>query len=293
MPSGKRVHLSNPPESYTLDRTLTGRICSSFRWNFQPRASYLQESRRAVANWFLRRDTGRMSFSPLLFFHIGAGTTGLLSGAVTMSFRKGSRGHRVAGNIFFVSMLGMSAAGAIMALMKSQPGNVFGGILTFYLVATAWVTARRRERGTGIFDWVALLAALAVGISISTFGVQAANSPSGSKDGVPAAMYFLLASVALLSAAGDVRMLVRGGVFGAQRITRHLWRMCFALFIASGSIFLARPHLFPAVLSRTHLLVVAGILPLILMIFWLLRVRFTGAYKRMRLPADLTGRAWR
>jgi hypothetical protein len=30
----------------------------------------------------------------------------------------------------------------------------FGGVLTFYLVATAWATARRRDAKTGILDWV-------------------------------------------------------------------------------------------------------------------------------------------
>ena len=34
-----------------------------------------------------------------------------------------------------------------------------------------------------------------------------------------------MGSVCLLAAAGDVRMLVRGSVLGAKRITRHLWRM--------------------------------------------------------------------
>jgi len=74
-------------------------------------------------------------------------------------------------------------------------------------------------------------------------------------------------------------MLVRGGIFGVHRIARHLWRMCFALFIASGSIFIARPQIFPAILSRTHTLLVLSILPLILMILWLFRVRFTNTYK--------------
>jgi hypothetical protein len=227
-----------------------------------------------------------MSYSPLLLFHICAGTTGLLSGAVTMSFRKGSRGHRLAGNIFFGSMLSMSAAGAYMAFMKSQTGNVFGGVLTFYLVATAWATARRREGETSIFDLVGIVFASAVGASMVTWGLEAANSPTGSKDGVPALGYFVLGSVSVLAAAGDVRMLVRGRVFGGQRIARHLWRMCFGLFIASASIFLARPQIFPDLLRQTHVLLLAGILPLILMIFWLFRVRFTNAYKRMPMPRE-------
>jgi len=61
-----------------------------------------------------------MSSSPLLLFHISGATAGLLSGPASMSFRKGSPGHRVAGNVFFVSMLSMSAAGTYLAFMKSQ-----------------------------------------------------------------------------------------------------------------------------------------------------------------------------
>jgi hypothetical protein len=220
-----------------------------------------------------------MSYSPLLLLHISGGTVGLLSGAAAMAFRKGSRWHGLAGNVFFVSMLTMSGAGTYLALMKHQTSNVFGGALTFYMVATAWLTARRRDGETSIFDWGALLAALAVGIVIVSFGLEAAKSPTGSKDGVPAPMYFVLGSVALLSATGDLRMLLRGGVFGKQRIVRHLWRMCFALFVASASIFVARPHLFPALLRETHIIFLLGILPLPLMLFWVLRVRLSRAYQ--------------
>ena len=101
----------------------------------------------------------------------------------------------------------------------------------------------------------------------------------------------------LLAAAGDVRMLVRGGVLGAKRIARHLWRMCFGLFIAAGSFFLGpsnRPlrllstvglgkHLSPALFS-TGLYLVLTLLPLILLIFWLVRVRFTNAYNEKSMP---------
>ena len=68
-------------------------------------------------------------------------------------------------------------------------------------------------------------------------------------------------------------MLMRG-VSGKQRIARHLWRMCSALFIASASIFLARAHLFPSLLQKTGVLSVLSFLPLGLMIFWMFRVRF-------------------
>jgi hypothetical protein len=80
-------------------------------------------------------------------------------------------------------------------------------------------------------------------------------------------------------------MLLRGGISGTQRIARHLWRMCFGLFIASGSVFLARQHLFPAILRTTGVLVFLSVAPLLLMIFWLLRVRFTKAFKTQSIPS--------
>ena len=210
--------------------------------------------------------------SPLLLVHIAGGAVGLLSGGVSMSFRKGSRWHGIAGNVFFVSMLTMSGMGMFLALLKSQPTNVFGGALTFYLVATAWLTARRRAGKPGLIGWGAFLAASALSAVILSFGIEAARDPTGMKDNVPAPMFFFLATVALFAAMGDLRMLLRGGITGRPRITRHLWRMCFGWFIASGSIFIARPHLFPAIMARTHMLLLLGILPLLLMLYWLFRI---------------------
>jgi hypothetical protein len=227
-----------------------------------------------------------MSSSPILLLHICSGTIGGLSGAAAVSFRKGSPRHRTAGNVFVIAMVSLGTTAVYLALMKSQMTNIFRGVLTFYLAATSWMTVRRRERKPGVFDWIALLAALTVGAVIMTYGFQAAHSPRGLKAGVPTGMYFFLGSIALLAAVGDVRMLVRGGIFGTQRLMRHLWRMCFALFIASASIFIARPHLFPALFRKTGLLFLLGIGPLILMIFWLVRVRFSKAYRGKSMPGQ-------
>ena len=173
-------------------------------------------------------------------------------------------------------MLSLSASGVYLALMKHQPGNILGGALTFYLVATAWVIARRRDAETGIFDWGALVVPLAVGAVTVNYGLEAAHSQTGLSHGYPVGPYLFLGSVALLAAAGDVRMLARGGVSGAKRIARHLWRMCFAWFIASASIFW-HVHIYsPTVLRKTGALYFLSILPLLLMIFWLARILFRG-----------------
>jgi uncharacterized membrane protein len=238
-----------------------------------------------------------MSFSPILLVHICAGTLGLLSGAAAISFRKGSRAHILAGRVFVASMLTMAAGAAYLAVVRHQPNNLGGGILTFYLIGTAWVTARRRGGETSRLDWVALLIPLTLGILTWISGVEKMRAPGPPEDGVPAGMHFFMGSVALLAAIGDVRMLLGRGVFGTRRIARHLWRMCFGLFIAAGSFFLGpsnRPlrllslvglgrHLSPAIFG-TGLYLVLSVLPLILLIFWLIRVRFGNAYKKSSSP---------
>ncbi len=234
-----------------------------------------------------------MSYSPILAVHICAGSLGLLSGTAAMLFRKGSRRHVLAGRVFVAAMLTMAVGATYLAIVRHQPSNISGGILTFYLIGTAWLTARRRDGETSRFDWIVLLIPLTLGILTWMNGLRIVRSGASSQDGVPVGMSFFMGSVMLLAAAGDVRMLVRGGVSGTQRIARHLWRMCFGLFIAAGSFFMGpsnRPlrllstvglgqHLSPA-LFNTGLYLFLSILPLICLIFWLVRIRFANAYGR-------------
>jgi len=142
--------------------------------------------------------------------------------------------------------------------------NVLFGVFTLYLVATAWLTVRRKEGDVGPLEWGLLVVGLAEGAGFFILGWETAHSATGSVDGYPAA-FFIFGSDALLCATGDVRMLVRRGISGAPRMARHLWRMCFALFIAVGSFFLGtsgdpvlrqtglRARLFTTEVRQTHL----------------------------------------
>ncbi|PYT78810.1 MAG: hypothetical protein DMG40_19220 [Acidobacteria bacterium] len=241
-----------------------------------------------------------MTYSPVLVFHASCGVLGLLSGAAALSFHKGSRWHVLTGKVFVASMLVMAAGAVYLGATKHQPGNISGGIFTFYLILTAWLTARRADGDTGKLDWAALLIPLVLGTLTWFSGVEKMRTPGPPKDGVPAGMNFFMGCVMVLAAAGDIRMLVGGGILGAKRIPRHLWRMCFGLFIATGSFFLGpanRPvRLFAAVglrqqifrtLFRQEVLLFLAVLPLLLLIFWLVRVRFVNAYQRD--PASSSG----
>jgi Predicted membrane protein (DUF2306) len=238
---------------------------------------------------------------PILILHIAGGVLAMLAGAAAMSFRKGSRWHGLAGNVFVVCMLLMGACAIPLALIKHQTNNVFGGILTIYLVSTAWLTARRTDNDTrnSAFDWAGFLFALAVGSLTLMNGWQKATGRAAD-DGVPTFMSFFMGSIVLLAAAGDLGMLLRG-ISGRRRIVRHLWRMCFAWFMAAGSFFLGpdnrplrllstmglRQQIFRALL-RQEVLFFLAILPLLFLIFWLIRIRFSNAYRKV---ASLAGRS--
>ena len=212
--------------------------------------------------------------SPLVLFHIWNGLAGLLSGAAAMALRKGSRWHELAGRVFVVSMLSMSGSAAYIAAVDphGKPINMLMGVLTFYLVATAWLTARRRRPQTGVIDWIGLAVAVALAAGLANYGVEAANSQAGSRDGAAAGVYLAFSAIAALAALLDVRMIRRGGVTGTPRLTRHLWRMCTALFVAVTSFFLGQPQVFPVAVRNTGLLVVPSLLVIAALGFWLFRV---------------------
>ena len=153
------------------------------------------------------------------------------------------------------------------------------GAFTFYLVATSWVTIRRKEGSVGFFEIGAFLVALGVAATCLTLGFLAVRVPTGKIGGLSYSGAFVLAAIWALAAAGDLKMILRRGVFGAQLIARHLWRMCVALLIAALSLFLGQPQLFPASVHKTGVLFVPEIAVVVLMIFWLIRVRFTNRFR--------------
>jgi len=222
---------------------------------------------------------------PLLILHILGGTIGLLSGTLAIAVRKVSRLHRASGNVFTVAMLTLASSGLCLAILKSQRGNIIGSIITFYMISTAWLAGRRRS--VDGLDFAALFVGIAGAAAIFTLAIRSVLYPATADPNAPAAMAFFMGSVILLAATGDIHMLARGGISGRNRITRHLWRMCFGLFIATGSFFLGQQQVFPAFLRGSIFLTILALLPFPLMIYWLVRVRFSKLYN-MQPPSKPT-----
>ncbi len=218
-----------------------------------------------------------MAMSPLMLVHVVAGTISVLAGATALFATKGSKTHRTAGNLFFTFMLLMAASGSIIAWQKPSMITFLAGVFTLYLVATSWVTIRRSAPNIGIFELIAPLVAMAIGAAGIWFGLEALQSVPALKDGFSAEPYFFFGGLALFAAALDINLLFRRGVAGRHRIARHIWRMCFALYVATGSLFTGPgARAFPESIRDSFLLSVPENVVALLLVFWLARVLFTN-----------------
>ncbi|HYJ83920.1 MAG TPA: hypothetical protein VEW26_13895, partial [Allosphingosinicella sp.] len=176
----------------------------------------------------------------LTLFHVAAGSSALLAGGAALAVRKGGGVHARSGTIFFAAMLAMAGTGAFIAALRTERGTAVIGIFTVYLVATAWLAARRRDGGAGGLERAGLGVALACAAAMLAFGLAASASPTGRFDSLPAAAHYPFAFLAALAAGLDLNFLLRGRLVRHQRIARHLWRMCAALAIAAFSFFLGQ-----------------------------------------------------
>lgn len=215
----------------------------------------------------------------LLMLHIGGGIAGTLTGGIALAARKGGELHLWAGRAFLASMLLMSGIGAAVAPFLPQWPSVVAGLLTFYLVATGWLTAKHRAGETGRAEFAAFVGALCI-IALGLFLIHSARNGALNmhQDGTVGVLYVFVAATAL-AALGDLNLFRHGSLSGSRRLARHLWRMCVALFIAAGSFFLGQQKLLPALLRGSPLMFIPTFLPLAIMMFWLVRIRLAKLYR--------------
>jgi uncharacterized membrane protein len=216
----------------------------------------------------------------IMWIHIAGGMTALLAGAAAAVARKGGRLHANAGTGFVVAMLVLGVTASLLEPYRTPPGSPIGGILVCYFVLTAWMTARRRDGVTGKFEMAACAAALGTGALMILGGFTGATTPAG------AGPVFAL-GVCLLAGLLDLNVVLRGKMTPTQRLSRHVWRICFAFFIATGSFFLGQQDVLPAAARGSPLLFVLAFAPFGLMLFWLARLRFARAIGRLTLRAPL------
>ena len=219
---------------------------------------------------------------PMLVVHILGGSLALLAGYIALYSAKGARVHRKSGIAFVFAMLVMALTGATIAAMGGGEASVAGGLLAAYLVCTGLITVKPVFGGSRRLDIGLMLSAVALSIACAVWAADTLASGKTTRDGIPVQIFFVFGSVALLSGIGDARMIRSGGLEGAARLARHLWRMCFALWIAAASFFLGQADEIPEPLRIPALLAVPVIAVLVTMAYWIWRIRVRRSLAGLR-----------
>ena len=212
----------------------------------------------------------------VLPIHIVAGVLALVFGYVALFAPKGASVHRKSGVLFVFAIVTLSLSGAfdggpdelvdigqcrcgIADLLSRDHGAPHGPAPS----RNAWI------------DRTALFGALTVSVLAFKAGFDLLNS--GRPEMVPS---FVFGAVGLLAASGDARMVRAGGIQGPRRIARHLWRMCFAMWVAAASFFWGPPNRVPELIRIPVLQAIAVLLPIAVMLYWLWLIRSRPTWPR-------------
>lgn len=209
-----------------------------------------------------------------LAFHVAAGIVGLLAGSVAIAVRKGGTWHRRSGQLFVAAMLAMGLSAVGIALYEHKSSFASGAVAA-YLVFTGWTTLRPMPRIGRRVDVALMLLAWFLALGGFSQAFAALGRRHHQIDGVPAGMSFFLATIILLAAVGDLRTIRAPNLQRSQRLARHLWRMCFGLFIATGSFIaqLVRMTFMPSWTRSITAILILAAGPLVVLLYWMWRVR--------------------
>lgn len=209
-----------------------------------------------------------------LVFHVTAGTVGLVAGSVAIAVRKGGTWHRRSGQVFVGAMLAMGLSAVGIALYEHKT-SFASGALAAYLVFTGWTTLRPLATMRRPADVALMLLAWVLAFGGFAQAYIAFGRPGHQIDGVPAGMSIFMSTIILLAAVGDVKVILAPTLPRSQVLARHLWRMCFGLFIATGSFVaqLVRMTFMPHWTRSVGVILLLAVGPLVVLVYWMWRIR--------------------
>ena len=100
---------------------------------------------------------------------------------------------------------------------------------------------------------------------------QANASAKGLINGKGAPLFLITAGLASFAVMLDLRTLQLAELSCRGRLGRHIWRMCTALFLGTGSFFLGQQKVMPTWMQGSPLLFALALAPLVIMLIWLVR----------------------
>jgi hypothetical protein len=220
----------------------------------------------------------------LIPVHIAAAILALLAGSAALASRKGAKLHRRSGRMFAAAMLVMFSTAVAIGVVKSERNLVLvlSSVVGGYLVATSWATARKGDGTAGSVELLGLGVILSCVAAYVFLGVMAAGSPTGRYAGLGQTIILPNLAITALAASLDLSFLYRRRLAPGQRLARHVWRMCAAMFLVV-SAFLGDGQgqsPVPDVIRQSPIAMMGPVAVIGMMVFWLLRLRFPERHRR-------------
>jgi uncharacterized membrane protein len=219
-----------------------------------------------------------MIINTTLTMHIIAGTVCLVTGYVALFTRKGKARHRKYGNIFVAAALFTASSAILIAVLKPEKLiSVVGGLTSLYLVLSGLRAATTRQSGLHRTDLILLIVPVATGALALGLAITAYYSTDRKLQGLPFGAYLFWALVSFVSIGADISYILRTKIKVSTRICRHLWRMCFGLFLAEAALILGQRHVLPAALQSPAYIATPLVVVLATMIFWIVKIRLSAS----------------
>jgi uncharacterized membrane protein len=93
----------------------------------------------------------------LIYSHVAAGAMSLITAPVAMAVAKGGRAHRLAGKMFFWSMVYIFVSAIVLGVYHWKPFLLMVSVLSFYLVYSGYRTLYQKQihlgKGVSGYDW--------------------------------------------------------------------------------------------------------------------------------------------
>lgn len=205
--------------------------------------------------------------------HFLAGCISLAGLCVAFAAPKGALLHRAGGLIFVITMLALTSTGLWMSISREILFTVFLSLISFHCILSGWAAAGNNKLAHIITrgSW-ASSSLIAIG---AIWGGQIARAAPGKQlNDLPVGAFYFVAALSTLIFLQDLTYLLFHSNSQNKRITRHVWRMGFSAFLATGIFFFGNNHVLPDFLRAPIILATPVILVVILTVFHAFRTRF-------------------
>ena len=101
-----------------------------------------------------------MMYTIALIVHVISGGLALTTGLLALVFKKGLNKHKVAGRIYYYSMILVCLSAVFISLLKPQNFLLHIGIFSGYMVYSGYRAIQEKNFQANFFDWIFLVASL-------------------------------------------------------------------------------------------------------------------------------------